>query len=112
MANDEQYQSDLDTELASAIGEFLEAMPASLTPQDRFRLLVRAAVRAADLPAESAWCAVAAVVSDAHGGRTAQVRVTMPIEGDDEHEDMYMFNSTGTSSVVRVDVVRAPPRTH
>ena len=73
----------------------LAAMPADLTMPVRLASLVAAAVRASQLPPESAWCALARVVSDGHGDAPACVKVALPVEGAADERLLVTLHANG-----------------
>ena len=98
--------------IEQVVSDIFNAMPAELSMQDKLASLVSVAVFVADLPAEHAWHALVAVVSQAHGGAVARVQVSQKIEDDEEHEERLTCNSTGTTNREVLSVDRGPAKPH
>ena len=97
------------------MGEILEAMPPG-PMKARLATLIGAAVRASGLPPEDAWCAVASLVSAAHGDAPTAVVVSfLPEQGDNADRQVVSFSSNGTVGVtpaVVAGAVRDDARMH
>lgn len=88
----EERPRDIDV----VMGEVLAAMPAGLSGQDRLASLVASAVRASGEPPESAWVALARVVSHGHEDRPACVKLVLRVEDGEDHERRVLtFHANG-----------------
>lgn len=98
---------NLDGIMAGVLEEMPEGPMAG-----RLATLVGSCVRASGLPPESAWCAVAAIASAAHGDGPAFVAIAVPGEEEGERK-LYRFHANGEVSVadaVEVGTVEPPTK--
>ena len=85
--------------------EVLEAMPPG--PQaGKLATAVGALMKAAELPPEHAWCALAALVSSTHGG--APVAVVLSVAGEGDERQLVSFSSDGTVGRRSENALMAP----
>ena len=83
-----------DRTLDEHMAEVLAAMPAG-PMVERLATAIGALVRASGLPPEDAWCALAAIVSAAHGDTGACVRVALPVEGEPQCRLLVTCHANG-----------------